>query len=83
MAELIWTEPTLSDLEMIADYIVVDHPLLGDSCGGRSNISNIQRTFLIVGPDPENSRVLAIDRLSNRPVGSLITLTESGYTFCM
>lgn len=26
MAEIIWTEPTLSDLEAIADYIALDNP---------------------------------------------------------
>ena len=26
MAELIWTEPALSDLDIIADYIALDNP---------------------------------------------------------
>ncbi len=26
MAELIWTEPALSDLDTIADYIALDNP---------------------------------------------------------
>lgn len=26
MAEVIWTEPALSDLDAIADYIALDHP---------------------------------------------------------
>jgi len=26
MAEVVWTEPTLSDLEAIADYIALDNP---------------------------------------------------------
>lgn len=31
MAELIWTEPALSDLDAIADYIALDNP---EAAGG-------------------------------------------------
>ncbi len=27
MAEIVWTEPALSDLDAIADYIALEHPL--------------------------------------------------------
>lgn len=31
MAEIVWTEPALSDLEAVADYIAIDNP---DAAGG-------------------------------------------------
>ncbi len=35
MAEVIWTEPALSDLEAIADYIALDNPVAAAELVGR------------------------------------------------
>jgi toxin ParE1/3/4 len=41
MAELIWTEPALHDLDAIADYIALDNPKrLANWCGRFSGMSS-------------------------------------------
>jgi toxin ParE1/3/4 len=35
MAEVVWTEPALSDLEAIADYIALDNPVAAAELVGR------------------------------------------------
>ena len=54
MAEIIWTEPALSDLEAIADYIALDKPSAAAAL--------VQRVFTLVeqlGEHPERGSMLA------------------------
>jgi len=49
MAEVIWTEPALSDLEAIADYIALENPAAAKKF--------VQRVFTHVGQLKEHPRI--------------------------
>jgi toxin ParE1/3/4 len=71
MAEVIWTEPALNDLDAIADYIALDNPAAARDL--------VQRVFkhveqLIAHPNsgskPEELRGWRYRQISERPAGS-------------
>jgi len=53
MAEIVWTEPALSDLDAIADYIALDKPAAAAAL--------VQRVFAIVG------KLEAFPEIGSRP----------------
>jgi plasmid stabilization system protein ParE len=79
MAQVIWTEPALTDLDAIADYIALDNP------GAANRL--VQKVFEHIdqwngtpktGPSLANSVVAATAKLSGPPAGSSIASTGKG-----
>jgi plasmid stabilization system protein ParE len=80
MAQVIWTEPALADLDAIADYIALDNPEAARRL--------VQRVFKHVeqldgtpkgDPYLPSSVVPDTGKLSSLPVASFTALTPSEY----
>ena len=76
MAQVIWTEPALADLETIADYIALDNPEAARRLVERvfKPIEQLERRPKS-GFVPAELGVLDIDRLSNLLAGSFTAPT--------
>ena len=86
MVELIWTEPALSDLDAIADYIALENPEAARSLVQRvfQHVEELRRMRRVVH-GPENCAVHGIGRSLSRHVGYSIVTTASeslSYTSC-
>jgi len=83
MAEIVWTEPALSDLDAIADFIALENPVAAQKL--------VRRIFRHVeqlaahpksGSKPAELKIGAIGKLSNRHAGSFIVTMILTYLFC-
>jgi ParE-like toxin of type II ParDE toxin-antitoxin system len=80
MAQVVWTEPALADLDAIADYIALDNPEAARLLvKGSSSMSNNWNGIPRADPSQPSSVVLDTGKLSSRPAGSFIALTVSGF----
>ena len=73
MAKIVWTEPAVSDLDAIADYIALDNPAAARQLVQRvfEHVEQLER-YPESGSIPPELRALAIAKSSKRLVGSFI-----------
>jgi plasmid stabilization system protein ParE len=82
MAEVIWAEPALNDLDSIADYIALDNPEAARRLVRRSSsMSIILKAILNLAQSRKSSKAGVIARSSSRRVASSTAkiLGESSY----
>lgn len=68
MAQVIWTEPAISDLDAIADYIALDNPLAARQLVGRvmAHVSQLEAQPLS-GPKLPDLRALRYRQIVESP----------------
>ena len=83
MAELIWTEPALSDLDTIADYIALDNQRQHAILSGEYFVMwNSWPSTRRAAHGPKSCALRGIGRSLSRPVAFSIATMESEPLFC-
>ncbi len=83
MAELIWTEPALSDLDTIADYIALDNQRQHAILSGEYLVMwNSWPSTRRAAHGPKSCALRGIGRSLSRPVAFSIATMESEPLFC-
>ena len=81
MAEVIWAEPALNDLDAIADYISLDNPEAARAgwCRSFSSMLIIFKATLGSAQSHQNSKAGVIVRSSSRRAASSIAKIPGGF----
>jgi hypothetical protein len=80
MAEVIWAEPALNDLDAIADYISLDNPEAHAGwCRRSSSMLIIFKATLGSAQSHQNSKAGVIVRSSSRRVASSTAKIPGGF----
>ena len=83
MAELIWTEPALSDLDTIADYIALDNPDAARDLSGEYFVTwSSWLSTRRAAHGPKSCALPGIGRSLSRPVACSIATMGSESLFC-
>jgi len=84
MAEVIWTEPALADLDAIADYIALDKPDAASALVKRvfEHIEYLQ-SYPESGNRPPELKRSRYRQISSRRAGCSTVTTASGFASCM
>ena len=77
MAEIVWSEPALSDLDAIADYIALENPAAASELVKRI-VEHVGR----LADHPESSNSLATARSLSRSAASFIAMTATKFLCC-